>query len=201
MFGKKKVDPKEQAKAWKSDLRGQVRELNKQMRHIEMEETKIQNKVKTMMKQGHGDMVEPLVKELVQSKKAKSKILKTRTQLESIERQIDLQMAQVKVCGAFSKSAEVTHALNSLVRLPELNATMMKLQGEMQKAGMIEEQMDSTMEAVQEDDEDPELATRIAFNQIAQEINGQAGTTKVPLKQIDPEELEAEPEVAAMMAK
>lgn len=196
MFGKKKVDPKEQAKAWKQDLKGQVRELNKSMRHIEMEENKMKTKIKTMMKAGHGDMVEPIVKELVASKKAKSKILKTRTQIESIERQIDLQMAQAKVVGAFAKSAEVTHLLNSLVKLPELNATMMKMQAEMQKAGMIEEQMDDQMEALDEDSEDAEVAVRLAFNEIAQEVNKAAGTTKVELKHIDPEELEDEPAAA-----
>ena len=200
MFGRKKVPPEQQAKEWKKTLKEQVRGLDRQTRHIEMEEQKLKNKVKLLMKQGHSDAVTPLVQELVQSKKAKSKILKTRTQLESIQRQIDLQLAQVKVCGAFSQSAEVTHMLNQLVKLPELNATMCKLQQEMQKAGMAEEAVDDAIDMVQEDEEDPELAVRLVFNQIANEVNAAAGKTKVELQPIQPEELEEEPELAKALA-
>ena len=142
------------------------------------------------MKQGHADAITPLVQELVNSKKAKSKMIKTRTQLESVGRQIDIQLAQVKVCGAFQQSAEVTHMLNQLVKLPEIGQSMMTLQQEMQKAGMAAETLDDAIEMVQEDDEDPELAVRLVFNQIATEVNQQAGKVKVELQPIQPEELE-----------
>ena len=115
-----------------------------------------------------------LVQELVHLKKAKSKLLKTRTQLESINRLIDLQIARFKVCGAFSQSAEVTQMLNQVVKLPELNATMVKLQQKMQKAGMAEEAEDDAIDMVQEDEEDPELAQRFVFNEIAKSINQEA---------------------------
>lgn len=199
MFGKK-VDPKEKAKEWKRAVKTQSREMDKQMRHITREEEKMKAKVKLLMKQGHTDAVEPLVKELVMSKKTKSKILKTRTQLDSIIRQIDLQIAQIKVCGAFQQSTEVTHMLNSLVKLPEINATMMKLQQEMQAAGMAGEMIDESMEAIEDDVEDPELAVRLVFNEIAKEVNATAGKTKIEYQPIEPEELEDNPEIAAQFA-
>lgn len=200
MFGKKKLSPTEQAKEWKKSLKEQVRGLERQTRHIEREEDKLKNKVKLLMKQGHSDAVAPLVQELVNSKKAKSKILKTKTQIESIGRQIDLQLAQVKVCGCFQQSAEVTHMLNSLVKIPELQQTMCTLQQEMTKAGMASEAIDDTVEMIQEDEEDPELAVRLVFNQIANEVNATGTKNKVELQPIEPEELEAEPEMAREFA-
>ena len=200
MFSKKKVPPEEQAKAWKKSIREQVRGLEHQTRHIEREENKLKLKAKQLMKQGHQDAVMPIVQELVHSKKAKSKLLKTRTQLESISRQIDLQIAQVKVCGAFSQSAEVTHMLNQVVKLPELNATMVKLQQEMQKAGMAEEAVDDAIDMVQEDDEDPELAQRIVFNEIAKAVNTEAGKQKVELQPIAQEELDENQDLVKMLA-
>jgi charged multivesicular body protein 3 len=200
MFGRKKLSPQEQAREWKKNIRDQVRGLDRQTRSIEREEEKLKTKVKTLMRQGHSDAVAPLVQELVNSRKAKSKILKTKTQLESIGRQIDLQIAQVKVCGCFQQSAEVTHMLNGLVRIPELQQTMGVLQQEMMKAGIAADAVDDTIEMVQEDEEDPELAVRIVFNQIANEVNASAGQTKVQLQPIEPEELQDEPELAASLA-
>ena len=141
-----------------------------------------------------------LVQELVHLKKAKSKLLKTRTQLESINRLIDLQIARFKVCGAFSQSAEVTQMLNQVVKLPELNATMVKLQQKMQKAGMAEEAEDDAIDMVQEDEEDPELAQRFVFNEIAKSINQEAGKQKVELQPIAQEELDENQDLVKMLA-
>lgn len=199
MFGKKQVPPQEQAKEWKTTIKHQSRELDKQMRKIEREEEKVKLKVKNLMKQGQQDAVLPLVQELSNSKRAKSKILKTRTQLDSMVRAIDMQIAQIKVCGAFSQSAEVTHMLNQLVSLPELNATMCKLQGEMQKAGMAAEAVDETMGMLDEENEDPELAVRLVFNEIASEVNKQSSNKVfIPLQPIEPEEIEDDPQAAAL---
>lgn len=195
MFGKKKLSPVEQAKEWKTNIRQQGRDLERQLRKIEREEEKLKLKVKTLMKQGNGDAVMPLVQELAYSKKAKSKIVKTRTQLDSMVRSIDIQIAEAKVCGAFTQSAEVTHLLNQLVSLPELQQSMVGLQGEMQKAGLVAEQVDEAFEMLDEEVEDPELSVRLVFNEIATEVN-KTSKTPIELQPIEPEEIEENPRVA-----
>ena len=71
---------------------------------------------------------------------------------------------------------------------------------EMTKAGMAAETVDDTIEMIQEDEEDPELAVRLVFNQIANEVNASGTRKKVELQPIEPEELEAEPEIAQALA-
>ena len=201
MFGKKQVPPQERAKAWKTSIRTERRGIERQMRKIEREEDKIKQKVKTLMKQGHQDSVMPLIAEIANSKKARSKLLKTCTQLDSMIRQIDLQMAQVKVCGTFQKSAEVTRMMNQMVRIPEMQRTMMQLQQEMEKSGLTEEMLDETMDAMGDDTEaeDQELAVRLVYNEIAKDVSK---TTGKPIEQIpvDQEEIDENPDLVKMAA-
>jgi charged multivesicular body protein 3 len=141
----------------------------------------------------------PLVKTIVQSRRARSQLLKTTTQLGSLVRTIDLQMAEVKVTGCFKQSAEVTHMLNQMVKLPELQATVSQLGQEMAHAGMAAEMMDDAMDMVGTgtDPEDEELATRLVYNEIAKEVNKTA-RQPVALLPVDPSEVEADPRAAAI---
>ncbi|KAH0787770.1 charged multivesicular body protein 3 [Histomonas meleagridis] len=201
MFGGKKLTPQERAKQWKTTIRSERRAINRQMLKIEREEDKIKQKVKLLMKQGHQDSVMPLIAEIANSKKTRSKLLKTCTQLDSMVRQIDLQMAQVKVCGTFQKSAEVTRMMNQMVKVPEMQRTMMQLQQEMEKSGLTEEMLDETMDELNGDTEaeDQELAVRLVYNEIAKDVSK---TTGKPIEQIpiDQEEIEENPDLVKMAA-
>ncbi|KAH0792265.1 charged multivesicular body protein 3 [Histomonas meleagridis] len=201
MFGGKKLSPQERAKQWKQTIRTERRAINRQMLKIEREEEKIKQKVKLLMKQGHQDAVMPLIAEIANSKKTRSKLLKTCTQLDSMSRQIDLQMAQVKVCGTFQKSAEVTRMMNQMVKVPEMQRTMMQLQQEMEKSGLTEEMLDETMDELNGDTEaeDQELAVRLVYNEIAKDVSK---TTGKPIEQIpiDQEEIEENPDLVKMAA-
>lgn len=59
----------------------------------------------------------------------------------------------VKVAGVMEKSAAVMSAMQQLVRLPEIQATMMQLSKEMTKAGLIEEMMEDSFDNVFESEE------------------------------------------------
>lgn len=203
MFANKqqKLSPQDRAREWKKSIRQERRGLERSMRKIEREEEKVKLKVKNLMKQGHSDAIMPLVKEIAASKKSRSKLLKTCTQLDSMVRQIDLQIAQVKVCGTFQKSAEVTKMMNQMVRLPEMQNTMMHLQQEMEKSGLMEETIDETMDMMQDDTEaeDQELAVKLVYNEIAKETSKQTGK---PIEQIpiDQEELDENPDTVKLAA-
>ena len=196
---KKKVPPQEQAKQWKTTIRQQRRQLEHQSRRIEREEERLKTKVKTMIKQGQGQAAMPLVSELANSKKARSKILKTCTQLDSLMRQIDLQIAQVKVCGAFQQSTEISHMMNQMVKLPEMQATMVQLQKEMEQANLAQEMTDDAMDSLDDTDpEDQELATKLVYNSIVNEIN-KNGTKHIEPIPVDQSEIDENPGLVKMV--
>lgn len=201
MFAPKKLPPQEQAKEWKKSLRQEKRGIERQIHKIETEEERIKQKVKLLMRQGHTDAVMPLVKSLAESKRARSHLLKTCTQLDSLARQIDLQVAEVKVMGCFKQSAEITHMLNMFVKLPEMQATMQKLSMEMERAGLAAEMLDDAMEEVNGtvEPEDEEAAVRMIYNSIAKDVQKATGKP-VKLMPVTQEEI-AENPLAAKIAQ
>jgi len=195
----KKVPPQEQAREWKKGIRAQRRGLDRQMAKIEREENTIKVRVKTLIRQGQGDAVLPLIRGLAESKKARGQLLKTGMQLDSLVRQIDLQIAQLKITGAFQASAEVTHMLNQMVRLPEMQATMQQFAQEMQVAGMACEMMDDAMGEIADevDPEDQDLAVRLIYNEMAADIARSSGK-EIPLMPVSAAEVAADPKAAAL---
>lgn len=189
---KKKVPPAEQAKAWKQRLRQEGRALERNVTRILREEDRLKIRVKALARQGETEAAIPLVQELYNSRKARARLLRTKVQMDSIVRQIDLQLAQAKIVGAFQQSTDLTRMLNQMVALPEVQATMMGLRGEMDNAGLIAEMADEAFEMVEpEEVEDPDVAIRLVFNEIAREAN-KAGGKQIQLLEIDPAELNEE---------
>jgi charged multivesicular body protein 3 len=62
-------------------------------------------------------------------------------------------LAVLKISGTLEKSTEILKLSNALIKLPELNKTMMAMSSEMLKAGLISEMVDDAMEGLDEDDE------------------------------------------------
>jgi charged multivesicular body protein 3 len=201
MFGKKKVPPQEQAKEWKNGIRGQKRGIERQIRHLEMEETRMKQRITTLIRQGQGDAAIPIVKSLALSRKTRSNLLKTCTQLDSLVRQVDLQITQLKVTGCFKESADITHMMNQMVRVPEMQETMARLAMEMEHAGLAGEMIGEAMDQIgpQGEPEDEDLAVRLVYNEIAGEINRTA-KTPVALIPVDPGEVAADPAAAKLAA-
>jgi charged multivesicular body protein 3 len=199
MFGKKKVPPQEQAKEWKNGIRGQKRGIERQIRHLEMEETKLKQRITSLMRQGQGDAAMVIVKSLALSRKTRSNLLKTCTQLDSLVRQVDLQITQMKVTGCFKQSAEITHMMNQMIRLPEMQQTMAQMAMEMEHAGLAGEMMNEAMDQIgpQGEPEDEDLAVRLVYNEIAGEVNRTA-QKPVPLIAVDPGEVAADPAAARL---
>jgi hypothetical protein len=199
MFSKK-LPADEQAKAWKAGIREQKRNVQRQMRHIEWEENRVKATVATLIRQHQTENAMPMVQSIAASRKARSQLLKVCTQFDSLIRQIDLQLAQLKITGAFAASAEITHMMNQLLRLEDVQATAQQMNAEMMRAGIIAGMADETLESALEQDapEDQELAVRLVYNEIARQVN-RTGARRVPVIPIDPTEIAANPQAAALV--
>ena len=79
-------------------------------------------------------------------------------------------------------SAEVMQTMQKLVRLPEIQKTMMEMSREMMKAGIIEEMMEDTMEGLTEG-EDMEEEVEAAVDKVLFELTaGKLGEAPAALK-------------------
>jgi charged multivesicular body protein 3 len=117
-----------------------------------MEELKVKKSLKEAAKKGDQKVCRMLAKEIIHSRKASTRIHTSKAQLNSIGMQLQQMMAQVKVAGTLKKSTEIMKSVNRLVKLPEIGQQMQEMSREMMKAGVIEEMMEDSMDAVLDDD-------------------------------------------------
>eukprot|EP00164_Ancoracysta_twista_P000407 GFYU01000555.1.p1 GENE.GFYU01000555.1~~GFYU01000555.1.p1 ORF type:complete len:221 (-),score=38.13 GFYU01000555.1:202-864(-) len=154
----------EQAKIWKRELKGEMRNVERQIRGIQREEQKALASIKEMAKKNPRatqDDFKPLAREITRSRKATDRLYMARAQLNSATMQLQYQLAQRKMAAHMGRSAELLGAMQALIKLPELNASMQKMSAEMTKAGILEEMVDDALEDMGDDISDSELDDEI----------------------------------------
>ena len=159
LFGKSKpADPKEQVNEWCKKIRKEGYNLDRQINAIKREEAKVTRSLKEAAKKGDKESCQILAKELINSRKAVTKLYTAKANLNSVQMQVKSQLATLKVAGTLQTSAEVMKSMSQLVKLPEIQKSMMELSREMMKAGVIEEMMEDVMEPLGEEEEMEEAA-------------------------------------------
>lgn len=125
---------------------------------IEREEDKVKQSLKDAAKKGDKDVCKILAKEVIRARTACNKLHTSKAHLNSVTLQMKNQLATIRVAGSVSKSTEVMQAMQALIKVPEVAATMRELSKEMMKAGIIEEMMDETLDSIEDSEEMEEAA-------------------------------------------
>lgn len=183
--------PKDLINEWSQKIRKEMRVIDRQIRDIQREQEKVKRSIKDAAKKGQKDVCVILAKEMIQSKRAITKLYASKAQMNSVLLSMKNQLAVLRVAGALQKSTEVMKAMQSLVKIPEIQATMRELSKEMTKAGIIEEMLEDTFESM-EDGEEMEEAAEEEVDKILFDITAGA-LGKAPSKVTD---ALPEPEVA-----
>ena len=84
LFGATKIDPKKQVNEMNSLLRRETRAVERQIRDIERNQDKTKNMLKQNAKKGDKEACKILAKELVNSKKAVSRLYASKAQMNSV---------------------------------------------------------------------------------------------------------------------
>ncbi|KAL6105653.1 chmp3 [Pungitius sinensis] len=184
LFGKTSDrSPKEMVNEWSQKIRKEMRVIDRQIRDIQREEEKVKRSIKDAAKRGQRDVCVVLAKEMIQSKRAVTKLYASKAQMNSVQLSMKNQLALVRVAGSLQKSTEVMKAMQNLVKIPEIQATMRELSKEMMKAGIIEEMLEDTFESM-EDGEEMEEAAEEEVDKILFDITAGA-LGKAPSKVTD----------------
>jgi len=152
IFGPKKKTPEEMAKEWKLKLNGEQRNIDRQVRKIQQELKKVEKAAKASAKQGDMVATRMIAREIVHSRVAVKRLIKAKTQINSVQMQLQQQMSQMKLAGSISKSTDVMKHMNRLCRVTEISAVMQQMSAEMTKAGLIEEMVNDTLDDALNDD-------------------------------------------------
>jgi charged multivesicular body protein 3 len=140
IFGKSVViSPEENVKKWQDALQKEKRNITRQIRTIQREQAKIQREITALSKKGDRENAKTLVKELIRSRKQVDRMHTSIAQINSVSMQLRQNLATYKMVGAMKRSTDIMKALNDIVKVPELQMTMMTMAREMEKAGLIDE--------------------------------------------------------------
>ncbi|XP_077394527.1 charged multivesicular body protein 3 isoform X3 [Festucalex cinctus] len=172
-----------QIREWTQKIRKESRTIDRQIRDIQREQEKVKKSIKDAAKKGQRDVCVILAKEMVQSKRAVTKLYTSKAQLNSVTLSMKNQLSLLNVAGSLQKSTDVMKAMQSLVKVPEIQATMRDLSKEMMKAGIIEEMLEDTFESM-EDGEEMEEAAEEEVDKILFEIT-EGALGKAPSKVTD----------------
>lgn len=114
--------------------------------------------------------------------------------------QVQEAFAVRKIEGSIRAQVGIMKDVNTLVRLPELTATMRELGSELMKAGIIEEMVEDSMpsgELLDDDEEDPESEVNKVLGEILNKNKAaatpveQAPAAPVTMEEEDEEDSEA----------
>ncbi|NXG46976.1 CHMP3 protein, partial [Psilopogon haemacephalus] len=100
---------------------------------IQREEEKVKRSIKEAAKKGQRDVCVILAKELIRSRRAVAKLYASKAHMNSVLMGMKNQLAVLRVAGSLQKSTEVMKAMQNLVKIPEIQATMRELSKEMMK--------------------------------------------------------------------
>lgn len=165
------VSNAERVRGVQQQLRQQQRVLDREVRQIDTAINKTKVDIKRLAKKGDTRNATLLAKEVVRANKHKARLTTSKAQLNSISMQLQQQLAMFKVTGNMQKSTEIMKLSNSLVRLPEMMSTMREMNGELMKAGILEEMMGDTLDAsALGDEEDVEAEADAEVDNVLYEI-------------------------------
>ncbi|XP_048116262.1 charged multivesicular body protein 3 [Alosa alosa] len=186
LFGKtSEKPPKDLINEWSLKIRKEMRVIDRQIRDIQREQEKVKRSIKDAAKKGQKDVCVVLAKEMIQSKRAVSKLYASKAQMNSILLSMKNQLSLLRVAGALQKSTEVMKAVYKLIKIPKMiQATIAGTLKEMMKgAGIIEEMLEDTFEGM-EDEEEMEEEAEAEVDKILFEITAGA-LGKAPSKVTD----------------
>ena len=145
-----------------------------------------------------------MAKEIVRTRAAKNRMFTARAQMNSVLMQLHTQQAMVRAAGCMEKSTDVMKMMNSLVKLPGLQKTMMEMSREMHRAGLIEETMADAFDMLDGDSVEQDADNEV--NKVVTELTGDLfkGKESVPSSlpaKPEPVEAEQDEDLDAMRAR
>ncbi|CAH8561066.1 unnamed protein product [Dicrocoelium dendriticum] len=169
IFGEKK-DPREKLREMVSVVRKQKFKIQRDVNALQVQNKKVALDIKKRAKDGKLDEAKILAKELVNSRKAVSRLLQASAHMDCVISELNSQASTLRLAGCLKSSTGVMKSMSALIKLPDLQKTMQDLGKEMMKMGLIDEMVQDTMESAMGDPDDMEDAISAEVDKVLSEI-------------------------------
>lgn len=127
------VERAERVRGVQSQLRSEQRVLDREIRSLDQASNKTKAEAKRLAKKGDTKNARMLAKEIAMGRHRRERLVVGKARMNSIQLQLQQQVAMYKVTGAMQKSSEVMKLSNQLIKLPQLQQSMRMMSQEMMK--------------------------------------------------------------------
>ncbi|KAA8652817.1 ESCRT-III subunit protein VPS24 [Aspergillus tanneri] len=147
-------DPQTQMRKCNQIIRANTRQLDRDIMQLKTLEGKTRQYILNASRRAQRNPLQAkqaqnesktFARELVRIRKQSARLTTSRAQLHSVQMQVNEAFSMRKIQGSLKKSTGIMKDVNTLVRLPELTATMHQLSTELVRAGIIEEMVDDAI--------------------------------------------------------
>eukprot|EP01091_Cochliopodium_minus_P008478 TRINITY_DN1933_c0_g1_i1.p1 TRINITY_DN1933_c0_g1~~TRINITY_DN1933_c0_g1_i1.p1 ORF type:complete len:233 (-),score=75.70 TRINITY_DN1933_c0_g1_i1:45-743(-) len=178
IFGKE-LTPKEMLRESQKELRGGIRQLDRERTRMQQSEKKLIVEIKKLAQQGQLGAARIMAKDLVRTRAAVQKFYKMKAQLQAVSIRIQTMQSTNTMAEAMKGAVRAMMRMNKGMNIPALQKIMMEFEKQGEIMDMKQEMMDDTMDGVMGEDGEEEETDEIV-NQVLDEIGinlaGELGT-------------------------
>merc|ERR1711970_1289426 len=168
LFGRK-MTPDEMLRQNQRALNKAIRELDREKTKMEQQEKKIIADIKKMAKQGQMDAVKIMARDLVRTRRYVKKFMLMRANIQAVSLKIQTLKSQSAMANAMKGVTKAMGSMNKQMKLPEIQKIMMEFEKRSEIMDMKGEMMEDAIDDVMGDEDEEEESDAIV-NQVLDEL-------------------------------
>ncbi|KAI3660452.1 hypothetical protein MP638_004281 [Amoeboaphelidium occidentale] len=180
IFGSK--SPAEVLKQQQRALNKAIRDLDRERTKLEQQEKKLIQDIKKSAKAGQNNACKVQAKDLVRTRRYVQKFYQMKTQLQGVSLRIQTMQSTTTMAQAMKGVTRAMKTMNKRINLPQIQKIMMDFEKESEIMDMKEEMMEDAMDTVMDEEGDEEESDQIVQQvldeigiNLAQSLPGTAG--------------------------
>uniref|UniRef100_A0A0N5ADW3 Charged multivesicular body protein 2a n=1 Tax=Syphacia muris TaxID=451379 RepID=A0A0N5ADW3_9BILA len=198
LFGRKKT-PTEMLRQNQRALNKAMRELDRERSRLEMQEKKIIADIKKMAKMGQMDSVKVMAKDLVRTRRYVKKFIMMRANIQAVSLEVQTLKSQDAMARAMKGVTRAMRSMNKHLNLPQIQKIMMDFERQSEIMDMKEEMMGEAIDdamADEADEEESEAIVSQVLDELGIQMNEELGALPNAQGTLGPSEAKKQPQPA-----
>jgi len=168
LFGKRKT-PEQMLREHQRTLNKAIRDLDRERTKMENQEKKVIADIKKMAKDGQMDAVKIMAKDLVRTRRYVKKFILMKANLQAVTLKIQTLRSNNAMAQAMKGCAKTMATMNRQMKLPQIQKIMMEFEKQSEIMDMKEDMMSDAIDDVIGDEEDDEESDAVV-SQVLDEL-------------------------------
>lgn len=139
--------------------------MDKEIKKIQQGEQKLQKEIRAQAEKNNVSTVQTLTRQVVRSRKAVSRLEKTKANLFAVDMQLTTSIATMSTTSSLQVSADLLAKMNRIANTEGVSGSMEAMRREMAKMGAAEDAVEDAMRDSDEEDE-----TAIEMQKVMEEM-------------------------------